>query len=158
MRLGKKRTPDVLPPRATWILVANRTGAVIFRKIDGEQIDFLKRYENPNGRARELQLVSDRPGQVHSNGPGLFRHSLGKSRVWHEHGASTFARGLMNDIAKANSEGRFDDLILMAEPHFLGLLRKQLPSSLQKTARLEICRELKFISTKRVENCLKHAS
>ena len=152
MKLGKQRIQIVNPPKVTWILVANRARGAIFRKTKGEKIEFLERFENPKGKLREQELVSDRPGKSQSSaGSGLPRHSLGKESVWHERAASVFAKSLIAAIDTGHGQGRFDELIIMAEPHFLGLLRGFIPKQLAHVPRRELGHELKFIDTKKVE-------
>lgn len=67
--------------------------------------------------------------------------------------ALDFARTLGRLMGKRRSQGRFSELVLVAEPHFLGMLRPHLPKSL--SAVTEVPRELRFSDTQRVENALK---
>jgi protein required for attachment to host cells len=54
-------------------------------------------------------------------GPG--RHAMSTEVNAHEHLAGTFARELAALIDAGRSDNRFRDVVLVAEPRFLGLLR-----------------------------------
>lgn len=152
MKLGKKKVQIVPTPKVTWILAANRVRAAFFRKEKGDAIEFLRRFENPEARLREQDLVSDSPGKSQSSASaGHPRHALGREAVWHEKAAVDFSRKLIKEISRSYEQGKFDELILIAEPHFLGFLRSALPKHLASAPRRELNRELKFIDTKRVE-------
>ena len=137
------------PPKVTWVLAANRVGAVIFRKVKGAHLEFLERYENPTGRLREQELASDSPGKVKTN--AFSGHGLGQQNLLHEQAALRFAKRLARQVNMAKEEGRFDDLVLIAEPRFLGFLRTAFAKKLERLQPKTINREIKFIDTKRIE-------
>lgn len=142
----------VSPAPVVWVLAANRTQAVLFQKVRGRRLRYLERFLHPEGRRREQDLVSDRPGHMQASfGAGSLRHAFGKEKVWHKRAAVKFARELMQYLNGAYSENRFDQLVLIAEPNFLGVLRDAMPAQLKRVPRLEESREIRFITTEQVE-------
>lgn len=142
----------VAPAPVVWVLAANRVQAVLFQRTRGQKLRYIERFIHPEGRRREQELVSDKPGRVQTRfRQGVPRHAYGKERVWHERAAAKFAKELMHFLKVAHSERRFDELVVIAEPHFLGILRDTMPAALKRMPRLEEPREIKYITTERVE-------
>ena len=125
-----------------WYVLANRTGAVIYTDKPQSKFSFVERLSNPKGQYTESQLDSDRPGKSFSSAArGAFQHPLDRRSKSHEHVAISFAKKITNTLAEAKQSGRFTELVLVAEPHFLGLLRKALPVSLKRVVKHEIAHE-----------------
>jgi protein required for attachment to host cells len=111
---------------ATWIVAADAGRARLFRaeNEDGEltEIDDLL---NADARLRDLETAQDRNGHTNSG-----NRSAGNSfepRQWHlDHAAEVFARGLSQRLSAARRRGEVDRLYIIADPGFLGLLRKKL--------------------------------
>lgn len=125
-------------PRARWYLFANQSEAVIFT---GDAVGphfFVARLKNNRARRRERELGDDRPGRVVS---GSSRHSLGREKVHHQHHIETFVARIAARLGRGLNEGRYDDLVVAAEPHFLGLLRKSLPEKVSEKVAEEIHKE-----------------
>lgn len=131
-------------PQVRWYLLANRSEAVLFKKIEGDEFEFLERIRNKKGRRREQELSKDRPGRT-VNSVGNNRHSLGNENAHHEHTGEIFAKHLVEHLAHEKNNGRYDELVLVAEPHFLGLLRKSLPKNLESCIKDEIPKEYKSL-------------
>lgn len=109
-----------------WILVADASRARLFaREKKFGPIEELESLVHPESRLRRQDLVTDRPGQVQeSRTPGEYaaKESTDPKKVE----AQDFARELADHLNQAREAGRFRQLVLLAEPHFLGILRKQL--------------------------------
>ena len=84
----------------------------------------MKELLHPESRAHQRELTTDRPGRAFdSKGPG--RHAVsGGSVSPKEHEASKLCSELADEIETARVQGRFDRLVLVATPSFLGELRK----------------------------------
>jgi protein required for attachment to host cells len=124
----------------SWILIANRSGARILDK-QGATLHLAGTFEHEQGRMRDRQIDSDRQGR--SDRPGGGGSSLSKSETAHEHDAKAFARELADRLRTERLQGRFERLVLVAEPHFLGLLREALDD---QTARLVVASVPKDLS------------
>lgn len=105
-----------LAARIKWVFVANRAEAVVFKQGPGQQVTFIDRIPNPEGKPSESEISPD----------SAIRHGLDRRSAQHEEVALRFARQLGEFLHQAKSTQRYEGLILVAEPHFLGLLRKEL--------------------------------
>ena len=116
-----------------WFLVADRSGALLFeRERPGARPRLLERYDHPEGRRRDQDIDSDRPGRSFSRSSTV-RHALGKSVSPAEHASEMFAHRLAKHLDEAVHEGRCGEVVLIAEPAFAGELRATLT---EKTARI----------------------
>lgn len=71
------------------------------------------------------ELVSDASGRAyHAQGPGT--HAKAPRSDPHELAEEEFANGLAKQIDRAAGEGRFEHLVLIADPRTLGRLRRDL--------------------------------
>ena len=113
---------------STWILVAHDAGARVFEYHGaGKGLELLETIEHPEGRARDRDMVSDRPGRsFRKNSGDPRRASMSRSEGPHERAVSDFARALANKLRQARVENRCGRLVLVAPPRFLGLLRSSL--------------------------------
>lgn len=71
---------------------------------------------------RDGALGADAPGRSYESG-GTQRSALGTDRSPGRNVAAAFARSLADVLARGRAEGAYDQLVLMAEPRFLGALR-----------------------------------
>lgn len=109
-----------------WIVVADASRARLFARnkkfSELEEIDTLV---HPESRLRGQDLVTDRPGQK-QEARTTGEYDAGENNDPKDHEAEAFARELGHHLNKARAEGRFEHLVLLAEPRFLGQLRKRL--------------------------------
>lgn len=130
-----------LSVKTRWYVVANRTEAVIYQDGSDHQFRFVQRLSNVEGKETESQLASDKPGKGSSSaGNGTIHHALGRNNK-HETAAKKFAGQIVHALEVGKKESRYTDLVLVAEPHFLGLLRQSLPRAVQSVVSHEVGRE-----------------
>lgn len=123
-------------------LIANRTDAVIYAEKEGGGLAFLRRLRNPSGRRHERDLVADKPGTGRSSaGNGTIHHALDRNSMRHERSAEAFAAVVARAIGRECEESTCRGLVLVAEPHFLGMLRARLPERTRKIVIAEVGRE-----------------
>lgn len=122
-----------LSVRIKWVVVASRIGARVFKDRPGERCALMETIDNPEGRAQEADLTSDRPGRNFSANArdSNSRHSLDAKTSQHEIHAERFAALLADRMDLAFKNERFSELVLVAEPHFLGLLRGALSPAIR---------------------------
>ena len=109
---------------SNWIVVANRAGARIFaRPSEDAELGLVTRMAHPEGRMTNRELESDKQGSARfgSSGGGYERHEDS-----HEHSARKFAAEIAKHLDHARTSHSFDQLVLVAEPHFLGMLKHEL--------------------------------
>ena len=112
----------------TWILVAHDAGARVFEnRGPGKGLDLLETIDHPEGRERDRDLKSDRPGRSFRKDSGDPRRaSMSRTEGPHDRAVSDFARALAVKLQHARTENRYERLVLVAPPRFLGLLRTSL--------------------------------
>lgn len=122
-----------------WYLVANRSVAVIYENKAGKAFKFIERINNPLGATPTHLLMSDKPGKsISSAGHRAIHHSLEKKTLAHEENAKKFARKISQFLKGAQNKGRFNEITLVAEPHFLGLIQNALTPTMKKLVKIRI--------------------
>jgi protein required for attachment to host cells len=134
--------PNPKKPRHRWYLLANRTDAVIYEDQPGAPFAFVERFHNKKGHLLEGQLDSDRPGTMNSStGAGTIRHAMDSHFGKHETAARRFARLLAEHLLREHRNHRYQELVISAEPHFLGYLRAELEAEVRSAVCFESHRE-----------------
>jgi protein required for attachment to host cells len=95
---------------------------------------------DPDGRKKEHELISDGPGSGTSRSGG--HYALQHRGSHKEHAVGLFAKQIATKLAADSSAGQFDEIALIAAPHFLGLLRKALPVAIRSKVKHEIHHDL----------------
>lgn len=109
----------------SWVVVAHRSGARFFEhKGPGKPLSLLESIDHPEGRFQDRDVNTDRPGRS-GEGAGA-QHATQPHESAHEHLARTFAKSLAHRLSAARQGHAYGRLVLVAEPHFLGYLEKEL--------------------------------
>ncbi len=125
-----------LPP-TTWIMIADASRARIFKRVR-ETWSLVENIDNPDGRAKAADLVTDGEGRAqNSGGHGGAGHStkLAQPTSLKERESERFAKQLVSKLGAANAAHTFDQLVVVAPPHFLGTLRAELPEPIRRIMR-----------------------
>ena len=83
------------------------------------------RISDPVAHQHEQDLVSDRPGRIHASVGGA-RSSMDLEDAPRKQEAVRFARRIARRLDAARRKGEFDELIVVAGPPFLGVIREQM--------------------------------
>ena len=137
-----------------WIVVADSARARIFAPVVRHGLDLEQVTEilHPESRSHTRALTTDRPGRTFdSEGPG--RHGMSESVSPKEHEAWKLCKELADEIETARAQERFDRLVLVAAPAFLGELRKTLSD---QSARLVVSELDKNLAQMNTQDILKH--
>ncbi len=137
-----------------WILVADSAQARLFsRRAERAELDEQQDWVHPESRLHGRELERDRPGRVFaSQGPG--RSDTRDSETPHRKEAERFAGELAEALDRARTENRFERLILVAEPRFLGLLRDHLSSETADHVARSLDLDLTRESAERIRDAL----
>lgn len=139
----------------TWIVVANRSEARIFSSDPKRyrDVDFINKIENPRGRLRAGDINADKPGAF---APMAYGHGSGReARVSPtEQVALDFCKEIIDTLELARSQNQFSELILFADPHFLGLMRNQMSKELRKIVIREEAKDLSVVTTDEIQERL----
>ena len=137
--------------RKTWILVANAARARIFSYQAGDS-DFapIRDFDFPAGRAKGIELVTDRPGSVQAQGTGhgTRRPATEPRDNAHHH----FARELIHHLDVAQGNQQFGHLVLVASLPFLGVLGTHLSPGLVGIVKARVERDLTRASVAEVRD------
>ena len=137
-----------------WVVVADAARARIF-SIDSAKspLSALDQLVSPEAKLHERDYKTDRPGRVYDiQGEG--RHAVGSHTGPKEQEAMRFAAEVVDYLEDGRVGRQFDHLILVAEPRFLGLLRKAVKPPLEQTITLEVNKDLSKASEKEIRTHL----
>jgi len=127
--------------KPTWILVADRARARILETAAGSTPVEIACFSEPDARAGEATLTTDRPPTVNESVGGA-RHSIEPHTPIRDKITKRFARVLCDALEKGHNEGRFEQLVLVAPPRFLGALHAALGKPLRERVAREIPHDL----------------
>jgi len=125
-----------------WILVAHRSGARIFSSTGRQSaLTPVDDIGFEQGRLRPRDIESDRPGRAHDR-MGDQRHGVSAEQSPTEHLAVEFAQSLAAMLKTAHEAKKFDGLVLVAGPKFLGHLREALDKHTAATVKATLPKDL----------------
>ena len=126
----------------TWILVADGAHARIFNAETAKSaLTELESMIHPEAQQHEQKLTSDLPGSQAGGSIGS-HHSVGGKTDPKEYEALEFARDLSRHLEAEYNTQKFHQLIVVAAPAFLGLLRKEMSSNVLKVVTLELDKDI----------------
>ncbi|MEQ1440701.1 host attachment protein [Fontimonas sp. SYSU GA230001] len=126
---------------AVWVLVADRSQARLLQALPGGlSVQQAESFEHPEGRLRNHELVSDAPGT--SIGPGYRQSAPTQKGEPTEHEARKFAQRLGRRLSELRAAHPVTKIFLVAEPHFLGMLRAELDEPTRRCIAGEVHRRL----------------
>ena len=114
-----------------------------------DKLQIAGRVADPLAHLHDRDFKSDRPGRMFDHGPlsgarrgATAHHGTGGDNHPREHEAMLFAQQIAAELERARRDDRFERLVVMAEPNFLGMLRKALPSTLRSIVVAEVAKDL----------------
>ncbi|MGA9335609.1 MAG: host attachment protein [Rudaea sp.] len=138
-----------------WILVADQARARLFELCEnGASLNELQDFVNPQGRAPEHDQGTDRPARVHESN-GATRHAIEPHTSLREKSADRFARELRTVLERGRVEHRYEKLVLIAVPKFLGTLRATFGKPLQRCISDDIARDMTSLRPDEILDHLK---
>jgi protein required for attachment to host cells len=118
----------------TWYLVGDASRAFLFQRTKHNQPPTLvKEFSHDASRAHESELVSDRQGRNQNSSGGGYSVALSEKTSPKEVEAGSFAKELSHYLSSAHNKQEYNKLILVAPPHFLGLLRGEFNQNVTKS-------------------------
>jgi protein required for attachment to host cells len=152
-----------VPKTTTWYLVADAARACLYEKAkDRGDINLKQQWKNLDARKKSLELVSDKPGrsfdshtQSTHGQTGAPRHSLSQRLTPTEEATLRFAQKMANNLSRERKNGRFEKLVLVAEPKLLGSLKTNLDKETLKLLKATYQKDYSWISESDVLEHLK---
>jgi len=131
--------------KLTWILIADSTRARVFTAdSSASPLEEIEGFTHSESRLHDREITSDLPGKIKSTGAG--GHAFEQPTDPKKHEIDNFAHSLAQHLEKAYNENRFEQLLIVAAPTFLGLLRSHLSEQVKKRVRFELNKELTLLS------------
>jgi protein required for attachment to host cells len=123
--------------KSTWILVADNSRARIFTaETPSSPLEEIEDLSHSEGRLHDREITTDLPGKIKSAGAG--GHTFEQPTDPKKHEAEVFAHSVANYLEDAHNANKFKQLLIIAEPSFLGLLRNQLPEQIKRLVSFEL--------------------
>lgn len=133
----------------TWIVAADAGRARIFEETDPTSpLRELEVLSNPAARLHDSEIHTDQGDpkaagkSINNTGGPLPTSQYQPNQTPEEHNAELFARQVLARLLEAKQQQRFDQLELIADPKFLGLLRKYMDPGLKSAVCQEINKDL----------------
>jgi protein required for attachment to host cells len=126
----------------TWLLIADGSRAKVFESIGAHKMlheidDMALAIDLP----KSGEILADKPGRTFDS-VGAGRHAKENPTDPHRHLKRVFATKVVGELRRAMLAKRFDRLILVAPPAFLGDLREELPKDLKDKVADEVTSDL----------------
>ena len=138
--------------KSTFILVADNVRARIFTaETPSSPLQEIEALAHTEGRLHDREMTSDLPGKI--KGEGSVGHAFEQPTDPKKHEADNFAHRIAQYLEEAHNTNKFEQLLIIAEPSFLGLLRNQLSEQIKKRVSFELD---KNITTHSVDDIRKH--
>jgi protein required for attachment to host cells len=124
----------------TWALVADRSEArILERRGPSHPFHVVEVVHHPEGRLQAGEIDADTGGKPRD---GASSAKFQPQERADEHAATVFAKHLAEHLRHARTVGRFERLVIAAEPTFLGRLRNALDPATKKLVAGEIHKHL----------------
>ena len=131
--------------KLTWILVADNTRARIFTAdTPSSPLEEIEDFSHMEARLHDREMTSDLPGKIKSVGGG--GHAFEQPTDPKKHEADNFAHRVAQYLEDAHNANRFEQLLIVAAPSFLGLLRNNLPEQIKKLVHFELDKDITMLS------------
>jgi protein required for attachment to host cells len=138
-----------------WVLAANLTRARLFLlDDDGSSMTEVESFANPEGRSAERAVTTSPPPTVHESAAPA-RHSIEPHTSLREKQAQQFAHLINEELKRKLLAGDFDRLVVIAAPHFLGVLRKKFDKGILASIDKEIAHDFTLMKADEISERLK---
>ena len=133
-----------------WIVVSDASRAKLFStELREDAWSLVHEFEHPEGREMSRDISpSSPPGRMQKNKGHGAQHTAMEPRTTPKEGeAERFAQHLADYLEQATARRAFDYLVLVAPPHFLGVLHKALGRQAASHLRATVNKDLSMFGT-----------
>ena len=139
--------------KSTLIVVADNCRARIFTaEAPASPLEEIEALAHTESRLHDRELTSDLPGKI--KGEGKMGHAFEQATDPKKHEADVFAHYVAQYLDDAHDDKQFEQLLIIAEPSFLGLLRNQLSEQIKRLVCFELSKNITTHSTKDIRDHL----
>lgn len=123
--------------KRTLIVVADNTRARFFTaETPSSALQEIEDLTHSEGRLHDREMTTDLPGKIKSSDGG--GHAFEQPTDPKKHEADVFAHRVAHHLEEAHNAGEFQQLLIIAESSFLGVLRRCLPEQVKKAVCFEL--------------------
>lgn len=127
--------------KLTWILVADSSRARIFSTDSpSSPLEEREGFSHAESRLHDREITADLPGRIKESGIG--GHAFEQKTDPKKQEAINFAHSLAHHLEAGSNANQFEQLMIVADPSFLGLLRDELSEQLKKKVSFELNKDL----------------
>jgi protein required for attachment to host cells len=129
----------------TWIVAADASRARVLQVAGPQRLVEVDNLLNPEGRLSDREINTDARGRFSGGHTG--EDDVGAV----DHQVELFAKRVGDYLDKARTDHRYDELVLVAPPKFLGALRKELGKEVEKMVTEELPKDLSWFNARELE-------
>lgn len=143
--------------KSIWVLVANQAEAQIYASDRlWKNLRLADVLLNEEGAAHPRDLISDAPGRAFDRfGPA--RHAMEPNTGVKQEQRRRFVKEMVERLETGHLKGDFDQLVVLAAPAVLGVIRKHLSGGLEKTVLKEIPKDVIGQGVDKIQSQLERA-
>ncbi len=139
-----------------WVVVADRSRARVFQTEGGlDQLQEVQDLLNPEGRQDESEFRHDAKGRYYGKGERYQAHTAEPHVTKEIHDEEMFSREVSQLLDEGCDMQRYDTLVMIAPPQFLGMLRKQLSRRVEERITQQLGLELANWNAPQIRDYLK---
>ena len=118
---------------STWVLIADSSRALLYNVAQkGKPWTLVKECKHSASRVTGGGLTTDQPGRTHGSDGGSARSAMESKTSPKEIEFEHFAHELAGVLHDGHGQQAYGRIVLVAPPHFLGLLRKAINDTVSK--------------------------
>ena len=140
----------------TWILVGDTSQAKLFSvELPEQPWSLLEEFKNASAHVTSKELSPTPPGKMRQSGAGKSRHTAFEPKMTPKEAESErFAQHLSDHLKAATALRKFDKLLLVAPPHFLGMLHGKLDKQTAKQLQGIVDKDLVMLEDREIRERL----
>jgi protein required for attachment to host cells len=139
-----------------WILVCDAARGRLFEiRGDDPSWHLVEVLGHPESRSRASELVTDHSGHGSPEGGSVHHNALAPASSPKEVEKGHFAHALVTTLDHALRARRFHKWVLVAPPHFLGMLKNELGPELQKYLMATVDKDLTHVDAGQIAEKLR---
>ena len=132
-----------------WVVVANASRAFFYASSKADpDLQLIKKLYHPEGKLKETELGPDQPGH---NQKGSYEPHTSAKELEKEH----FVKQLCEEMEHGRVSNTYTAIIVIAEPHFYGLIHRLAPHQVQKLIQNHFPKDYAHFSEHDLEMTLK---
>ncbi|MGD9722938.1 MAG: host attachment protein [Pirellulales bacterium] len=140
----------------TWILVGDASRAKLFTvELPEQPWSLVEEFENASAHVTSKELSPTAPGKTKMSGSTRSRHTALEPRTTpKEAELERFVQRLVDHLQLAAARREFDRLVLVAPPHFLGLVHAKLDKQTARQLAATIDKDLVMLADREIRERL----